>query len=305
MSNESLAYVLITPARNEADHIEKTLESVIAQTIRPVAWVIVSDASTDGTDEIVRRYAEAHAFITFVRRESSDRISFASKAHAIAFGINALTRQDYTFIGNLDADISLEPTYYESIFARFRANPKLGIAAGEVLNVYGENDLRRRITTERYSASGSVQMFRRECFEAVGGYRPLPRGGIDAIAEVMVRMHGWQVRTFPELHVLHHRPTGSRGGVSGLRIHYRLGRQEYVNGYHPLFVVAKSFRRVTLKPYVLGALVRIVGYFHGQFEREPIAVDDDVRDFLRREQLSRLKQGLRLRNLRTSADGTA
>jgi biofilm PGA synthesis N-glycosyltransferase PgaC len=60
-------YVLVTPARNEAQFIESTIQSVVAQTMRPLKWVIVSDGSTDGTDEIVSRYAVAHEWIELLR----------------------------------------------------------------------------------------------------------------------------------------------------------------------------------------------------------------------------------------------
>jgi len=56
MGNHPIPYVLITPARNEEAFIEKTLQSVIKQTILPAKWVIVNDGSTDATSSIVRPY---------------------------------------------------------------------------------------------------------------------------------------------------------------------------------------------------------------------------------------------------------
>jgi len=62
------SYTIITPARNEAQFIELTLKSVIAQTLLPLKWVIVSDGSTDGTDDIVRKYAADHPWIELLLR---------------------------------------------------------------------------------------------------------------------------------------------------------------------------------------------------------------------------------------------
>ena len=66
-TRENHPYVLITPARNEERHIENTIRSVIAQTVLPEKWVIVSDASTDKTDEIALRYAHQFNFIKLIR----------------------------------------------------------------------------------------------------------------------------------------------------------------------------------------------------------------------------------------------
>src|ERR1019366_9415367 len=109
MSNES--YVLITAAHNEEKYLENTIHSVLCQSVQPLRWVIVSDASTDRTDEIVKKYASENVFIDLIRRDGSHRNSFATKVHAIRSGYDYLKDLQYRFIGILDADISLEPFY--------------------------------------------------------------------------------------------------------------------------------------------------------------------------------------------------
>src|ERR1700743_2846166 len=101
----NLRYVLITPARNEAQYIELTLRSMVAQTARPLKWVIVSDGSTDGTDEIVQRYTD-HEWIELVRMPERTERHFAGKVHAFNAGLSRLKALDYQVIGNLDADIT-------------------------------------------------------------------------------------------------------------------------------------------------------------------------------------------------------
>src|SRR5579863_9572585 len=82
----TLRYALVTPARNEADLIEQTIRSVVAQTVPPGKWVIVSDGSTDGTDEIVKRYASQYSWIELVRMPERRDRQFAAKAHAFNAG---------------------------------------------------------------------------------------------------------------------------------------------------------------------------------------------------------------------------
>lgn len=156
------SYILITPARNEAAYIEETIKSVIAQTVLPQKWVIVSDGSTDGTDEIVKDYEASHDFIQLLHRKADRSRNFASKVYAIRAGIRQLEDIEYNFIGNLDADMSFEPNYYERIFVEFQSNSKLGIAGGMLFEPYDGKWIQQRTSTS-WSVSGPIQMFRRQC----------------------------------------------------------------------------------------------------------------------------------------------
>ena len=124
----TLTYALITPAWNEQANLERVIRSIVAQALLPVAWVIVSDGSTDRTDEIARSYAARHGWIRLLRRERSAVRSFAGKAHAVNAGYQALASLDFDLIGNLDADISVPPDYYAFLVRRFEEIPDLGVA---------------------------------------------------------------------------------------------------------------------------------------------------------------------------------
>src|SRR5947207_9908009 len=126
-----LTYVLITPARNEEAHIEATIKSVVAQPSRPVKWVIVSDGSTDRTDEIVKRYAAAHDWIELVRMPERTERHFAGKVHAFNAGLERVGESKSDLIGNLDGDVSFEADYFEYLLGRFARNPRLGVADGK------------------------------------------------------------------------------------------------------------------------------------------------------------------------------
>lgn len=280
------AYVLLTAARNEELHIEKTLESVLSQTIRPVRWVIVSDGSTDRTDEIVRRYAERFPNVFPLRSESSDERNFGSKVRALENGFDRTRDLQYEYIGFLDADVSFESDYFARLFGKFESDSRLGIAGG-VIHDRTETGFRRVFGTPT-SVAGAVQTFRRSCYEAIGGYRPIPTGGIDTVAEVSARMHGWKTLCFPDLVVHHHRPTGSAVTGSLVRTRLRQGKSDYFLGYHPLFYLFREARRTRERPYVVGSALRLYGYFSAFCSgRRPAATDDFV-EYFRREQLRRL-----------------
>src|SRR5450432_3698348 len=111
-------YVLITPARNEADYIELTLQSMVAQTVLPLKWVIVSDGSTDGTDDIVRRYMPDNPWIELLRMPERQERHFAGKAHAFNAGYDRVKDLDFDIVGNLDADVSFEPAHFEFLIGK-------------------------------------------------------------------------------------------------------------------------------------------------------------------------------------------
>ena len=278
-------YVLITPARNEARYITKTIESVLAQTVLPTRWIIVSDGSTDDTDAIVGRHCQERPFLTLVRRTGDTRRNYGSKVRAIWSGYEKLRGADYEFIGILDADVSPEPNYYELVLKEFDANRKLGVAGGVTVEA-GKRFSYARGSTERCIA-GAIQVFRRECYEEVGGLRALKYGGEDTAALEMAMMRGWQVRSFPNLVVRHHRRTGTEGnGIFLARL--RHGLEDYSVGYHPLFEASKCVRRVAEPPYLLGSLMRMSGYLWGGLTRQERELPAEFIKHLRTQQIRRL-----------------
>jgi len=283
---KDIKYVLITPARNEESYIEKTIRSVISQTVLPEKWVVVSDQSTDRTDEIVKAYAEKNSFISLVRVRERKITSFAAKVKAFENGYMSLKGVDYKYIGNLDADLSFEDGYYESILSRFRENPNLGIAGGHRFTVIG-----KKLKPEEHrpwSVCAGIQLFRRECYENIGGYVLIDRVE-DTVAEIMARMKGWEVRSFPEGKVIHHRPLGAATDLI-LPLLFKYGASEYAIGYHPLYEIGKFFLRIrNEKPYFLGGAARLSGYFWASLRRSKKVLPHEVISYVRREQLKRMR----------------
>jgi glycosyltransferase involved in cell wall biosynthesis len=286
-------YALITPARNEGRHIGRLIRCVVAQTVRPVKWVIVSDGSTDDTEEIVRSHQRHDPFIDLVRKESGEGRDFRSKVGAVELGLSRLRELDYRFIGNLDADASFEPDYYETVLGHFHRDPQLGIAAGATVDVM--DGARRPTLSSGDSVGGIAQFFRRECWEDIGGYRPLKLGGEDSAAEIMARMKGWKVRKLPGLEVRHHRQMGT-GSWGGWNRRFYQGRHFYSLGHHPLFFALKCLYRLGERPYVAGSVLLWAGYAYGFFKKERARTPPELVQFLQAEQMKKLSSLVLIRN---------
>ena len=280
-------YVLMTAAHNEENFIEGVLTSVVAQTLLPKRWVIVSDNSSDRTDEIVAEYARRHAFIHLLRVERSPGRNFGSKVLALRHAEKLLEGMDFEFIGNLDADVFLERSYFEELIRRFREHLRLGIAGGYLYeSLRGEYQALR--LNDARNVGHAAQLVRRECYEAIGGYAILKYGGEDWYAQTLARMRGWSVEAFPALKIFHRRHT--TGGSSPLRNAFRQGKQDYSFGSTAFFELMKCLRRLPERPYVLYALARLSGFVWPAVCKEPKAVPEDVAHFLRREQTDRVLQ---------------
>jgi glycosyltransferase involved in cell wall biosynthesis len=286
MRSKDLTYVLITPARNEARFITGTIESVIGQTRLPRKWVIVSDGSTDGTDSIVRKYADTYPWIELVRRPEHQERHFAAKVRCFNAGLSALPESGYDILGNLDADITFEKDYFDFLLDRFAEDERLGVAG----TPFVEGDIRydyRFANIEH--VSGACQLFRRECFEDIGGYVAVPGGGIDWIAVTTARMKGWKTRTFLEKVCHHHRPMGTAGAGTFTAL-YRLGRKDYFLGGHPLWQLCRTGFQMFRKPYVIGGLCLLAGYLGARVRGVPRPVSPELLKFHRREQMLRLRR---------------
>ncbi len=280
-ANHARPYVLVTAAYNEEENIGKPIESVLAQTELPRRWVIVSDGSLDKTDEIVQGYAEKHDFIRFVRVTRPPGRSFRTKVMALQAGMKFLEDVPYKFIGNLDADISVGPSYFADLIAQFEGNPELGIAGGFVCEEEG-GEFRSRSSNRTYSVAHAGQLVRRECYEAIGGYAVLEYGGEDWHAQTMARMMGWSAEAFPELRIFHHRHTGEGGNL--VRHKFRQGRMDYSLGSDPVFEIFKCLQRLAERPYLIGSMARLMGFFWSSMIRESRPVSAEFIAFLRQEQ---------------------
>lgn len=279
-----LSYVLITPARNEERFIELTIKSVVAQTVRPLKWAIVSDGSTDRTDVIVQRYALDHPWIELVRMPERRERNFAGKVQAFNAGYARMAGLKYDIIGNLDADVSFDAEYFEFLLGKFADNPRLGVAGTPYREGSFQYDYR---FTSIEHVSGQCQLFRRECFEEIGGFVPRKIGGVDLVAVITARMKGWQTRTFLEKPYKHHRKMGT-ATHNGLIGSFKGGRTDYVLGCHPVWEFFRCIYQLTQPPVLLGGSLRLVGFTWAMVSRVGKEVPAELAQFRGNEQMSRL-----------------
>jgi poly-beta-1,6-N-acetyl-D-glucosamine synthase len=282
-------YILITPARNEAAFIELTLESVVAQTILPVKWVIVSDGSTDGTDELVRKYAQEHPWIELVRTPERDSRHFAGKVAALNAGLAKVRDIEYEVIACMDADLSFNSNYFEFLLERLSQDSRLGLVGTPFRELSCQNYDYRFVSIEH--VSGACQVFRRECFEAIGGYVPIKGGSIDHIAVITARMKGWKTRTFTETFCVHHRTIGT-AQASAVRARFKYGVKDYAIGNAPLWEAFRTLYQMIRRPLLFGGLALGCGYVWAWLSRVERVMSPELVAFHRREQMLRLKKFL-------------
>ena len=279
-----MKYVLITPAHNEERFIRKTLDSMAAQTLLPERWIIVNDGSTDKTADIAADYAQRFPWIQLVHRSPRLDRHFGAKVHAFNAGLERFGSTDFDIIGNLDADISFDPDYLEFLMNKFANDPTLGVAGTPFLE-NGYDSARDSFEGENHVAGG-CQLFRRRCFEDVGGYTPNPAGGIDWIAVTTARMKGWRTRSFPERRFHHYRPLGT-AGKSGMAATFSYGEKDYYLGGSPLWELFRAAYRTTKRP--VDGLALLVGYCWAAIRRVKRPVTRELMHFHRREQMKKLK----------------
>lgn len=271
----------MTAAQNEEALIERTITSVLGQSLRPDRWVIVSDNSNDRTDEIVRHYVLQNSFMRLLQVGRPSGRSFRSKVIALRQCASLLENVSFDFIGNVDADVSIEPTYFEDLMDRFEQDSRLGLASGFVCEERN-GEFRNRTSNRIDSVPHAAQLLRRECYEAIGGYAVLPHGGEDWYAQTRAQMGGWKIEAFPELPIFHYRHTGRSSNLMGDR--FRLGRLDYSLGSDPLFEIVKCLVRLPERPRVVGAFTRLAGFGWSFVHRDPRPVSADFVAFLRGEQ---------------------
>lgn len=282
----SARYVLITPTKNEAALIQQTLDSVIAQTIRPVEWIVVDDGSTDRTGDLVRAAAIRHPWIRLVTCPPRADRCFGAVVRAVEAGVQALTTGDYDYLGLLDSDVRFAPDYFQRVIEAFAGAPGLGLAGGRVLDPGVPRD---HIPRNRVDIPGAAQFFRRSCFESLGGLVAIPEGGWDVLTCAVARLRGYETRLLTDLVVDHLKPRNIYSG-GALQRHWQMGVREYALGYDPLFELFKCFARLHERPLILGSIARAASYYLALCRRRPRLISNDLLAHLRREQRDRLRR---------------
>jgi glycosyltransferase involved in cell wall biosynthesis len=278
-----IKYIIITPARDEEEYIEKTIKSVTSQTVRPVEWVIIDDGSTDNTCKIINEYSKQYPWIYPIHRENRGfRKAGGGVMEAFYEGYSWVKTKNWHYIVKLDGDLSFQESYFQDCFQRFENNPKLGIAGGMIY--HNLNGRLEPESTPVFHVRGATKIYRKECWDAIGEL--MKAQGWDTLDEVKANMLGWKTQSFTDLKVIHHRYTGDADGV--WRNFVKNGRANYISGYHPLFMFLKCLKRIFQKPYIIGSFGLFYGFASGYSKRIPQVGDKTLVSYLRREQIRRL-----------------
>jgi glycosyltransferase involved in cell wall biosynthesis len=280
------SYVLITPARNEEAFIKNTLDSVVEQTCRPRKWIIVNDGSTDATARIIEPYATKYEWIELVNLPVRRDRNFAAKVHGFNAGQSRINSLDYEVIGNLDADVSLEKDHFEFLLNKFKDDPRLGVA-GTVFREEGYSSETDSLEGQLH-VSGQCQLFRRQCFDDIGGYVANRGGGIDWIAVTTARMKGWKTRSFREKSFFHHRHLGT-AERSTFAAAFSYGEKDYYLGGHPVWELFRVAFRMAKRPYFVQGVALGLGYGWAAMRRVKRPISKELIGFHRREQMRKLR----------------
>ncbi|MGZ5010106.1 MAG: glycosyltransferase [Methylobacter sp.] len=280
-------FILLTAAKNEERYIGDVIQSVMRQTVLPIAWFIMDDGSTDQTGQIVQRFSEKYPFIHLHSSRKGGVRSFGAQYRAINTAYELARHLDFDYVGIHDADIVPEQNdYYENVLHNLDANAELGIAGGYIYERSMSGVWESRKANSPESVAGGIQMLRRTCYEQIGGYTPLQFGGEDWLAQLDAKAKGWEVKAFSELPIYHYRPTSSAGGRwKGL---FRLGMMDASFGSHPIFELFKCARRVVEPPFFISSIIRFAGYIWWNISRRSPLLSAEKVSYLRKEQMTRL-----------------
>lgn len=261
--------VIVTPCRDEEDHLEATIATMAAQTLPPTLWIIVDDGSTDRTPEILREACERYPFIKVVRREDrGERKVGPGVIEAFYAGLEAAGDLDaWDYLCKLDADLELPPRYFERLVEEMEADPALGSVSGKVFVKLPSGEVIHERRGDE-AAVGPSKFYRRDAFRDIGGFQRIV--GWDGIDGHACRQHGWIARSImdDEIRLTHRRLMGSSDkGV--LRGRVRGGRGKWCLGASPWYTLVTAIYRLPDPPPVIGALAMVWGYFHAMLTGVP------------------------------------
>jgi biofilm PGA synthesis N-glycosyltransferase PgaC len=283
--NKTIQYVVVTPVRNEEQYLPLTIKSMVAQTITPRQWIIVNDGSTDQTGRVAEEGVRANAWIRVVNRpDRGFRKAGGGVVDAFYAGYDLLNGETWDYLVKLDGDLSFDPGYFEKCFGHFDENPRLGIAGGTIC-AHRDGALEAEAKNDPvFHVRGATKIYRRACWQEIGGLIHAP--GWDTLDEVKANMLGWRTQTLAGIEVLHHRPTGAAYGTWNDRV--KAGVANYIAGYHPLFMLLKSVKRMAEKPYIIGGCALLFGFVKGYVKRIPQVEDKALIKYFREQQIDRL-----------------
>lgn len=266
-----MTYAVITPVRNEGEHLAKTISSMSDQTMKPLLWVLVNDGSSDNTGEIAESAARKHSWIRVLQRpDRGFRKPGGGVVEAFNDGYALVEPLTWDFLVKLDGDLAFAPDYFQKCLAHFEADPELGVGGGRVYTSVNGRFVEDSPNDPWFHVRGATKIYRRAAWKAIGGLLASP--GWDTLDELKVNMLGWKSYSFKELRVHQLKPTGSVDGT--WKTWFKNGQANYITGYHPAFMAAKCLKRAFVAPFFIGATGLACGYLKGYLGKQIERVND-------------------------------
>jgi len=279
MQKVNRQYIIVTPCKNEGDNLPKLIQSVAEQSIRPVLWVIIDDGSTDNTSEIIKEAKEKYRWIKNIRLDSSKRDLGLHYASIVIKGLNFAVEYckkngiDYSYVGNLDGDLTLEHTFFENIIREFEMDSKLGVASGGTKHIIGNRVIHAKVEIDE--PSGGHMLIRRECFEECEGF-PLSYSP-DSVLKAKARLRGWKTKRFEKSMATEIRDVHAAEGY--WKGYVLKGKSAYYVNLNPIHMLIKSIMYIFIRrPYYIG-LAYFLGYFSDFIRRKEQINDDEIKEY--------------------------
>ena len=297
-------YIVVTPCRDEEKNLPNLVQSILAQTLRPVLWVIVDDGSTDKTGEIVAEAEKNYGWIKGIHLEEhkaymGTHISYVCNK-GFEFAKDYCNEKDipYGYIALVDADNILEEKYFEKLIEEFEKDEELGIGSGnnafaDIENILDE--LRAKNTEVTVMDSefwelwdspsmqiqnsrddlpmGSARLWRRACFDETGGYLPVALP--DSVSNAKAKMKGWRTRRFRDIQIVERPGLEKQGLWKGYK---EQGESLFFMGQPLSFAVLKALNYSLKRPYYTG-MAYFYGYTKSLVLRRGRIDDDEIREY--------------------------
>ena len=287
-------FVILSSAFNEEQHIERTLKSVIKQSVMPLEWIIIDDGSTDKTSKIISKYAAVYSWIKFFTVEKT-KVEFGTHAVVNFYkGYERIENSDWDFIIKLDTDLDIDRIdFFEFQLNKFREQPTLGISSGITYSLDGGNKI---LTKGRpyWRTGGAMKFYRKECLDQIGGLKPIY--GWDGLDEYQAMFHGWKTRTLFELEVNH---LGKKRALSREKkadLIYSRGKSFYLRGYPLEFIILTTIKFLFLKN-PSHAIHFFIGFYHSKKKKAKRVVSKNEIQFIHKIQYIRLLDKLTTKQL--------
>jgi glycosyltransferase involved in cell wall biosynthesis len=277
--------------RNEEKWIEKTIHSVINQSIIPAEWIIVNDGSTDQSECIVSRYSKNYDWIKLINLNTSQEKRSGGQRIVRAFyhGLNTISVIDYDYIVKLDADISFNNKYFSRIFDEFNYNKNLGVCGGVIYNRTHNGSFVKEKSAP-YHVRGAFKCYRRKCFQDIGGFKEIWNwDGIDIMETLFL---GWESKQIDEK-VYHYRKTTSSYNL--FHHSFKSGYEYYRTGSTLLLMIIRSLVRLHRRPIILRAMLLFTGYLVAVVTRpSKVITDQNLIKFINKFHFKRMLNYLKL-----------